>query len=267
MPPLDPRTYQNRSRAHFDCIVGGLPALEAPLQNLNPVSCRQHCDSQPLCVAYEVGEAPNCCRLYGECEALGGGELFADAGILYEKQPPTCEDHLMNGDESDVDCGGSCPAKCCSARGMPGSRNCTCDVGWEPSSSLIRLLRPMECSQGDFVGIGTADDAAACRVACAHEPRCAFAKWSGTRHLCGMYSHCSSDGAATMDASVVVFEKSAKGACKWPPHCFDGILSGDETAVDCGKSCAPSRRHRRNRGRAAASSTPCPPTRRLAEHA
>lgn len=47
-------------------------------------------------------------------------------------QAPACTDTVENGDETDVDCGGSCPAKCLDGKGCIGQGDCasgTCSAG------------------------------------------------------------------------------------------------------------------------------------------
>ena len=43
---------------------------------------------------------------------------------LGDMKPPSCTDNHKNGDESDVDCGGSCPMKCSAGKGCNASADC-----------------------------------------------------------------------------------------------------------------------------------------------
>ena len=124
--------------------------------------------------------------------------------------PGTCADGNKNGDETDQDCGGSCPpcaaGKACSVAADCSSGVCAAGVCKVPAPS---------CKDGKKNGDETDQD---CGGSC---PPCAAGK------ACSVAADCSSGVCAA-------------GVCKVPaPSCKDGKKNGDETDQDCGGSCPP----------------------------
>jgi hypothetical protein len=127
--------------------------------------------------------------------------LICSAGVCSRD---TCSDGVKDGTETDVDCGGICPA-CVTGGGCTAATNCV---------SLV-------CSSGkcaapacdDHVRNGNEGDVD-CGGSC---PPCA----DGLRCTSGM--QCA-DGSCSM------------GTCA-APSCTDGVKNGNETDVDCGGSC------------------------------
>ena len=116
--------------------------------------------------------------------------------------PPTCLDGLFNGNESDVDCGGSCTA--CST-GMNCANPSDCE-----SMSCSDNLCVASCSDGMLNGSETDVDCGGDCDGCAEG------------QFCGSQSDCN---AALCDTT-----------CQ-PQTCNDGVLNQDETNIDCGGSC------------------------------
>ena len=118
--------------------------------------------------------------------------------------PLLCSDGIKNGDETDVDCGGSC-AKC--------ATNKICNVNTDCLSGICtnHLCVALACS--DLVKNGTETDVD-CGGSC---PKCATGKG------CAANSDCE---------SFVCITKVCRAR-----SCEDTRLNGDETDVDCGGSC------------------------------
>jgi hypothetical protein len=121
-------------------------------------------------------------------------------------QAPVCSDRVMNGSESDVDCGGSCP------RCVPGAR---CGSWIDCSSSVCingRCAVP-SCTDGVKNGDETGVD---CGASC---PKCPPGQG------CSSGSDCLS------------------GACEQsicqPTSCTDHVKNGAETDIDCGGGTCP----------------------------
>jgi hypothetical protein len=116
-----------------------------------------------------------------------------------------CNDSILNGQESDVDCGGGvCP-------------NCTggqiCNGGGD-------------CSSGNCV------DGVCCDAACGGLcEACTAAKTGGTDGVCGFVTATTDPDTECTGADVC----NGAGACQ----CSDGILNGLETALDCGGGVCP----------------------------
>jgi hypothetical protein len=125
---------------------------------------------------------------------------------------PTCTDGVMNGEETDVDCGGhDCPA--CDTGGV-------CVLGTDCVSGLCTNGKcdapAASCTDGAQNGDETDVD---CGGSC---PPCADGL------VCAMDADC----ASMICASLICVDES--GAC------MDGARDGNETDVDCGGGlCAP----------------------------
>ncbi len=131
-----------------------------------------------------------------------------DAGHLPPQgEVPTCTDARVNGTESDVDCGGTCPARC-----VPG-KICYDDGDCESAVCRAALCQVPTCEDG--VKNGTESD-----VDCGGGTGCGPCPVGGA---CGVGGDCES-GVCTDGACV--------GA-----SCTDGVKNQSETDVDCGGAC------------------------------
>ncbi len=119
----------------------------------------------------------------------------------------TCNDNIIDGAESDVDCGGSCPKKCAEGNSCNQNSDCItnlCDL------SIRKCVKPL-CQNGKL-------DAEESDVDCGGScPKCDEGK------ICTQSEDCKSDVCSD-------------GFCQ-APSCSDGVKNGDETDVDCGGSC------------------------------
>ncbi|MGQ0508764.1 MAG: hypothetical protein ACT4TC_25970 [Myxococcaceae bacterium] len=120
---------------------------------------------------------------------------------------PTCGDRLKNGDETDVDCGGSrCPA-CLEGK--------ACTDGTDCYSALCESSVCLGQSCGDTVKNGNETDVDCGGLICLG---------CGDGKLCREHRDCLQGRCA---GNVCV-----------RPTCSDGLRNGDETDADCGGSCA-----------------------------
>ena len=136
-----------------------------------------------------------------------GTDCAADGQICIEDMcaDPTCDDGRMDGDETDIDCGGSCPA-CPDDAGCATGEDCesgVCDEG---------VCAAATCEDGVLNGDETDVDCGGSCGPCEDGDAC------GDGDDCG-------EGSICLDDTCV------------PEHCDDAELSGDETDVDCGGSC------------------------------
>ncbi len=146
----------------------------------------------------------------GPCESFAYGEVedYSINIINNGGGGPTCDDGILNGDETGVDCGGSCPNACA-----------TCDDG---------ILN------GDETGV---DCGGSCPTACV---TCDDGILNGDEEGVDCGGSCPNtcatcdDGILNGDETGVDCGGSCPTACA---TCDDGILNGDETGVDCGGSC------------------------------
>ncbi|CAF0730480.1 unnamed protein product [Adineta steineri] len=117
----------------------------------------------------------------------------------------TCSDGIMNGDETDIDCGGSC---------------LTCAVG--KNCTLTKDCDNVQCVN-NICASATCNDTI---------------KNNGETDVdCGG-SNCSpcGNGKACSSAGDCAIKSCVHGTCK-DPTCSDGIMNGNETDIDCGGSC------------------------------
>ena len=133
-----------------------------------------------------------------------GGDL--DAGAYDSAPAPDCDDGVLNGDETDVDCGGIC-SLCDDGLACTDADDCLsglCGEGVCLEPTCTDGVLNQDESDGDCGGsCEPCDDGSACNGA----------------------DDC---GSGVCDESVC-----AEAACD------DGTQNGAETDVDCGGSCAP----------------------------
>ncbi len=118
---------------------------------------------------------------------------------------PSCNDGLLNGTETDVDCGGSCGA-------CADGKRCIAGDGCVSGSCKSQTCVAPSC--GDGVKNASETD-----VDCG----------GGTCAVCPADKACL--GPADCASGV------CNGGTCAAPRCDDGVKNGDETALDCGGSC------------------------------
>ena len=131
-----------------------------------------------------------------------GGDGESNGSSSSGSTGPTCDDGELNGDESDVDCGGSCSP---------------CDPGQACGG-------PADCADG--VCSGGACAVAACDDGVQNQDESATDCGGACGPNCPLGSTCN-DGGDCVTSSCV------GGQCA-EPSCSDGANNGAETDVDCG---------------------------------
>lgn len=122
----------------------------------------------------------------------------------------TCSDGVANGDESDVDCGGACPARCEVGESCRSTGDCELGVGCPASRARCT---PRACDNGILDGAEILTD-------------CGGGECAG----CPDGTACSSGGDCASGSCSVA-------ALCAPATCEDGVRNQDELGVDCGGSC------------------------------
>ena len=145
---------------------------------------------------------------FGNVLASGASFASSEATDFCVSNPaePTCDDGIQNGDETGVDCGGSC-APCA-----------TCDDGVQ---------------NGDETGVD-------CGGSCAPCATCDDGVQNGDETGVDCGGSCAP--CATCDDGILNGDETGidcGGSCPACISCNDGIQNGDETGIDCGGSCAP----------------------------
>ncbi len=191
------------------------------------------------------------------------GDTVADSGTTEMSAGtsgmPTCTDEVHNGDETDVDCGGSCDP-CDDGRDCNLPEEChslVCDGGVCQSATCYDLVQngnedgvdcgsgcPNPCGQtgecdsdgdcrpGEFCNVDTCEPSACDNgVLDTHE----------TDIDCGGIDcpDCGPGGACNVNADCDSHVCDTKAGVCADPACDDGHQNGDETDVDCGGSCDP----------------------------
>jgi hypothetical protein len=168
-----------------------------------------------------------------------------------------CTDGMKDADETDVDCGGSCPTKCKPAQGCTTGTDCAsgscvgsmcaqaagCSDGKRDGSETDIDCGGADCSLRCSVGQGCLQDtdctSGTCSSGVCAGPSCSDGKKNGTETdvdcggacslKCAQGQHCSLPADCTTGSCV-------GGVCTMA-SCTDGQKNGDESDVDCGGSC------------------------------
>jgi hypothetical protein len=147
------------------------------------------------------------CQSDADCKSMN-----CDEGTGLCLPPPnTCADGMQNGDETDVDCGGSCPDDCDDGEGCEDDDDCVsmnCD---EKTGTCM----PDQCSDGRQNGDETdVDCGGSCPMGCD-----------------------DGEGCLVDDDCISMNCNPGQMICQGQPACDDRMQNGDETDVDCGGSC------------------------------
>lgn len=104
------------------------------------------CSVEPVTFTPPVGEED--CAVIGDEDGNGVADCADPACASTSAcRPPTCTDAVRNGDEVDVDCGGSCPA--CGDGARCGA-NGDCDSGLCGAGSCVRLASCRDILAGGY---------------------------------------------------------------------------------------------------------------------
>ncbi|MGE0789279.1 MAG: hypothetical protein AB7S26_26635 [Sandaracinaceae bacterium] len=163
----------------------------------------------------------------GGTDSFAGGD-GSDGVVLIDGG---CSDGMVSGYESDVDCGGSCSARCADGSACNSTADCT-----GASSCLAGTCSPATCANGVLDTGETAIDCGG--PVC---PACSCT--DGLRNQDETDIDC---GGATCspcdDGQMCAIDSDCTDACDGGVcvSCFDGAQNQDETDVDCGgATCGP----------------------------
>ncbi len=140
-------------------------------------------------------------------------DVLESDGVLVDAsaEPYTCNNGIKDGTESDVDCGGSCPA-CDNGENCNVSGDCSSDL----CINGVCLIQTATCTNGILDGFETDVDCGGVCDPC----------YDGER--CDVDNDCKSD-----------YCSPSRGRCEKTPACEDRKLSTGETDIDCGGPCWP----------------------------
>lgn len=192
-----------------------LPAGQS--EDATDPACYQICSSSAHCPGGSRACLDELCVLFDDnCADKECPEGFFCNVLEYcEKLPcsggvcaPSCSDSMLDGDESDTDCGGSC-TPCADGRRCARANDCQSAV----CNAALKVCAVPTCRDGVANGSETGPDCGGgCAAACE------------AGELCRNDSDCGSD----------VCNDSVCQAAR----CDDGKLNGGESAIDCGGPCA-----------------------------
>jgi hypothetical protein len=231
---------------------GGSTCDPATCANDQETECRIPACMGEACGYMTLAEGTACslgvCSPVGDCVECN---LDADctAGMCAGNQciPDACANGVIDGDESDVDCGGPQCAVCSNGQNCNGASDCAsalCDAGTctacqagqcatgefcdagacvPQNANGQTCAGPSECSSGNCV------DGLCCDIAC--DGSCQACDVSGNEGTCSAHadgtdpeSECGADNC------------NGAGLCR----CTDGMVNGVETDTDCGGiACGP----------------------------
>lgn len=174
-------------------------------------------------------------------------------------EPPGCTNGIQDGDETDVDCGGSCGNTCgggqgCGSNDDCASSQCTTDGTCVDPSCSDGMLDNGEtdidcggpvcppCDDGETCNgdpdcqSGTCDagTCASCRDGMTNGDETDVDCGGPTCPACDDGEDCVEDGDCTSQQCDV----GGTNTCL-EPSCDDGVVNGSETDVDCGGPCGP----------------------------
>jgi len=158
----------------------------------------------PVCMGCAAGKA---CRVNGDC---AGGACVAGACAAL---PSTCSDGIKDGNETDVDCGGSC----------------------KPCATGFECMTGADCQSGVCFGVF---GPARCQA-----PSCSDGVKNGTETDVDCGGSCPTPcplGKGCLQGSDCATLYCGGTVCAPNPSCSNGVLDPGEVDVDCGGPICPS---------------------------
>ena len=193
------------------------------------------------CYTFNIYDAfgDGICCLYGQgsynvqingTTHASGGEFGASQSVQFclANNTPSCTDGIQNGNETGVDCGGSCPACPSCNDGIQNQGETGIDCGGPCTACPT-------CGDGIQNGNETGVDCGGSCPACA---TCTDGIQNGNETGVDCGGSCTacatcSDGIQNQGETGI----DCGGPCSACATCGDGIQNGNETGVDCGGSC------------------------------
>ncbi len=292
-PPSCTDGVKNGSEMGIDCGGNCPKGCPAGTACNGPGDCDSSvCSKDPTTGAYTTCAAPSCTdgvmnglETYTDC---GGGckgcapgqtcKVRTDCDLTVTNidcingicAVPQCNDGVMDGSETDVDCGGTC-AKCANSLKCVSATDCTSSVCKADSTGTPRCAAPT-CSDGvqnqgeSGIDCGGTSTCARCATGfgCTLPTDC-ISGVCGSNNTCSAPScsdgvqneqetdvdcggpNCSTSTTACANGKICkvnsdclyswcVISSGTSGICT-QPSCSDGIQNGTESDVDCGGSC------------------------------
>ncbi len=229
----------------FCVALGG--ALECATCAHSTTSCR---DPEKPCLVCDSGG----CTADEDCSSK-----VCSQGVCAS---PTCDDKVLNGLESDLDCGAVCPTKCPIDGRCTQDADCASNHCLIPSGASVGACAATSCSDNMQNGFETGVDCGGpdckpCLVpACSKSSDCepsTFCVENTSGPQTTQCAACAPDALHCHDpdpsscplcenAACASLDQCLSRACvsgRCVPSCTDTFQDGDETGIDCGGSCTP----------------------------
>ena len=188
--------------------VGSVSTGQAP----SPAACEVSCNTNPNCRYFSHSNESKNCDLCSECDFMTTGS-GANYTSWKRSKTPTCTDGSQNGDELEIDCGGSCPFACACNETLSGN-------GADYRGCQTRTRSGKFCQRWYEQHLHAPSDVASAGLVSNYcrNPDGKSYIWCYTTDPTTPWEYCNSLQTAST--------------------CRDGSKNGDETGVDCGGSCS-----------------------------
>ncbi len=210
------------------------------------------CAANEACIDSACQEYAQTCTAHNDCvDAQWYCSSIDDTCHRFPTGNSTCNDGVHAGDETDVDCGGSCPP-CNDGQTCGTNRDCrtdlctndvcqpTCTDGYrngdesdtDCGGSCSPCAIGRRCEQAGDCRTGV------CEINECQVPSCGDSVENGseTDLDCGGPCDPCAEGAHCLAAEDCVSGVCASETCQ-APTCSDSVKNGDEGDLDCGASC------------------------------
>lgn len=232
-----------------DDFVSDTPSSDNP--NYGCATGHVSCSSVDMVQNYMDYSDDGCMNLFTQGQKARMQALFVPGGARAsllnsngcgQGTTPTCSDGVQNGNETGVDCGGSCEPcqSSCSDNALTFSLT-TDNYGSETTWSLTNASGSVIASGGPYannttytVDICAPDACYDFQINDSYGDGICCAYGNGSYNLSGASGTLASGGSFTSSETT----NFCLGSTPPGPSCTDGIQNGNETGVDCGGDCA-----------------------------
>ena len=203
------------------CDIESLACVPAsvPGECMVDGDCTRGAGSSGCVLAQCLTDVEACLYTFAANGTACGTGLMCQNGACVSGVDP-CTNGIRDGDESDIDCGGGVCGGCGIGGGCAGGGDCL--------SGVCDTLESNTCEAANTCGNGLLETGEGCDD-------------GGTVAGDGCDANCKKEDGAMCAAGTECASDycSQTNLCSPSPpgHCSDTVLSGDETAVDCGGSC------------------------------
>lgn len=233
----------------FEPVQVGAPAIQPVVSADGGAVEERAADEVPL----EEGPAEE--GLGEEMPSQEGPPEEVQLSAVATDVEPSCDDGLVNQDETGPDCGGAVCPRCPRAAACRAESDC--EAGLYCASATL-LCTPVSCEDGEQNGVETGVDcgggcpgcevgaacagdadcaSGSCLASACAEPSCGDGVKNGDESDADCGGECDGCGAGLTCVQAADCASNVCGASsRCEELCSDGTQSGDESATDCGGS-------------------------------